>query len=407
MCAMTRQKNPYRPGAAVSPLHLAGRQKEIRRFENTLGAAPELPANVKMTGLRGVGKSVLLKEFERRAAEDLGWLTSRVQIEPSHNQDDTLTRVVRNATQKAISSASRTALVKSKVAGAVSAARGLIKVSYNDIDFSLGGSGEPGVAPVAKALYEAAETADATGHEGYVLMLDEAQILRDDKEASGEHPLSLLVAAVNTLQEQELPIALVLCGLPTLKANLLKARTYSERMCRGEEIARLDGPPANDAAEAFVKPLDGTGMTATDGLVERVVEECEGYPYFIQLWGAELWDAAIAAGLTELTEALLDQVEPDIYQRLDNDFYETRVESLTPAEQDILMATAECHYPPLKTSDLRTKSKKTDANVNVLMGRLDSAGVIYRVQKGTYEYTAPKFHGYLQRRAKRLAAMGR
>lgn len=161
-------------------------------------------------------------------------------------------------------------------------------------------------------------------------MLDEAQVIRDDKDRDGEHPLSLLVAAVNSLQEREVPVALVLCGLPTLRANLLKARTYSERMFRGEEIGSRAGL---EAREAFTRPLDATGMTADEDLVDRVVTEVEGYPYFIQLWGAELWDAARLAGLDRLTTALLDEVEPEIYRRLDSDFYEPRVELLTPAEQ--------------------------------------------------------------------------
>ena len=401
-------KNPYRPGAAVSPLHLAGREREVSRFLSMMRGAPELPANLKLTGLRGVGKSVLLKDFERRANDDLGWMTSRVQLEPGHNQDQAITRVILQQTKKAIEAASRAARLRAKVAGAVTAARGLVKVTYQDLDFTLGGGAEaPGDDSVLKALFDAAQTADDLGYEGYLLMLDEAQLLRDDKEAASDHPLSLLVAAVNTLQEMEIPVGLVLCGLPTLKANLLKARTYSERMFRGEEIGRLAGPPAVDAAEAFVKPLDGTGITVTDCLVARVVEETEGYPYFIQLWGAELWDAATAAGLDVLSEELLDQVEPDIYRRLDADFYETRVEALTPAEQDLLMATAQCSYPPLKSSDIRTKTQKADGNVNVLMGRLTDQGVVYRVQKGMYEYTAPKFHGFLERRAKRLAEVGR
>lgn len=233
-------------------------------------------------------------------------------------------------------------------------------------------------------------------------MLDEAQVLRDDRGRDGEHPLSLLIAAVNTLQDAQIPVALVMCGLPTLRANLLKARTYTERMFRGEEIGRLRGPPeSNEAVEAFVEPLRDSGVTAEPDLAARVVREVEGYPYFIQLWGAELWDAAMVAGVTVLDNRLLDEVEPDIYRRLDSDFYEGRVEALTPAEQDLLMATAACSYPPLLTTEIRARSAKSSGNVNVLIGRLAEQGVVFRIQKGSYEYTAPKFHSFLQRRAAR------
>ena len=49
----TRTKNPYRPGAAVTPTYLAGRGAEVRRFVRALRNAPETPANIRITGLRG------------------------------------------------------------------------------------------------------------------------------------------------------------------------------------------------------------------------------------------------------------------------------------------------------------------------------------------------------------------
>ncbi len=174
-------------------------------------------------------------------------------------------------------------------------------------------------------------------------------------------------------------------------------------MFRGEEIGRLEPVTAR---EAFLRPLDGTGVTATPELADRVVADVEGYPYFVQLWGAELWDAATDANIPVLDLPLLAAVEADIYRRLDTDFYEGRVESLTPAEQDLLMSTSACPYPPLKTADIHNNSGKKVGNVNVLMGRLADQGVVYRIQKGQYEYTAPKFDGYLRRRSERLAQRG-
>jgi hypothetical protein len=127
----------------------------------------------------------------------------------------------------------------------------------------------------------------------------------------------------------------------------------------------------------------------------------EGYPYFIQIWGAEMWEAASAAGVDRFDIALLDSIEDDIYRRLDIDFYDGRVEALTPAEQDVILATARCPYPPLKTADIHRTVEKSVGNINVLMGRLAEQGVIFRTSKGVYEYTAPKFHDYLLRRATR------
>jgi hypothetical protein len=285
--------------------------------------------------------------------------------------------------------------------GVTASARVLIRVTWQDIELSLGPvAGTDRHRSIARALFDVALTADHHGYSGYLLMLDEAQVIRDYRERDGEYPLSLLIAAINSLQEKEVPIGLTLCGLPTLRTNLLKARTYSERMFRGEEIGRL---PRSEAVDALVQPLDGTGVTVTDALVERVIDKVEGYPFFIQLWGAELWEAAQLADVHRFDVVLLDSTEQDIFRRLDIDFYDGRVESLTPAEQDLLMSTAECPYPPLKTADIHGKVGKSEGNVNVLMGRLADQGVVFRVQKGQYEYTAPKFHNYLERRAVRIS----
>ncbi len=388
--------NPYRPGAAVTPVFLAGREQEVRRFRSSLRAAPGLPLNVRVTGLRGVGKTVLLKRFEEVANESPAWLTSRWQLEPRHNTDADITDLVFTLRQNAERQVSRVARIRKTVHDAVTLTSTMLHVSWEDIELSLG---VPHSATrqlsIWKCLFEATDLAVRHGYQGYLLMFDEAQVLHDEKDRNGEHPLSLLVAAVNGLQDKEVPGGLVLCGLPTLRTNLLRARTYSERMFRGEEIGRLgDG----QAVQAFVRPLDNTGVTADAQLVEGVVQEVEGYPFFIQLWGAELWDAAQVAGTDLLTTTLLTSVEPDIYRRLDVDFYAGRVESLTPAEQDLLIATAQCPYPPLYTADIHSRARKSEGNINVLMGRLSEQGVVYRIQRGVYEYTAPKFYDYLQRR---------
>ncbi len=396
MTVTTSPRNPYRPGAAVSPLFLAGRDDEQRRFRAILGASPELPANVRITGLRGVGKTVLLKRLEEQA-EDLGWLSSRVQVEPRHNTDASLTNLVAELGQATVRRVSNATRVRQAVEGAATVALERVRVAWHDIELSFTSGGDR-ERDVAKELYDTVAAVDRHGYRGYLLMLDEAQVLRDDTDRHGSHPLSLLIAAINALQEKELPIGLTLCGLPTLRTNLLKSRTYTERMFRGEEIGRLAEP---QAAEALVRPLADTGVEADPGLVSRVVREAEGYPYFIQLWGAAMWDVARDAGVHRLSEPLLDSIEGEIYRRLDIDFYDGRVEALTPAEQDLLLATAQCPYPPLRTADIHTRIGKREGNVNVLMGRLAEQGVVFRIQKGQYEYTAPKFHEYLWRRIAR------
>lgn len=393
----TLGKNPFRPGVGTRPLHLAGRDHPMRRFAAMLRAAPEQPANMRLTGLRGVGKTVLLGEFQA-IAERNGWAGAVLEFQPGHNREDSMVNALLNIAQDSKLRLSRVERIKKAVGGAVKNA-GTLGVGWNEFQVTYDPMVDQQREDITKALFEVVEMAVEKGRTGFVLLLDEAQIIRDETKRAGEHPLSLLISSIVALQRREIPLGLVLCGLPTLTGNLLKARSYTERMFRGEHIDSLEEA---DAREAFEQPLAGAeaNVTAEPELVSRVIKEVEGYPYFIQLWGAELWDAAEIAGVYRLTSDLLDVARPDIYRRLDLDFYDPRVETLTPAEQDVLLGTADAEYPPLVVSTLNDAINKTPANVNVLLGRLVDAGVLYRLRKGEYDYTAPRFRDYLVRRVK-------
>lgn len=375
----------------------------MRRFASMLRAAPEQPANMRLTGLRGVGKTVLLGEFQA-IAESNGWAGAVLELQPSPNREDSMVSAILNVTQESKLRLSRVERIKKAIGGAVRSA-GTLGVGWEEFQVTYDPIVEQQREDITKALFEIVEMAVEKGRSGFVLLLDEAQVVRDETKRDGEHPLSLLISSIAALQRREIPLGLVLCGLPTLTGNLLKARSYTERMFRGEEIGSLGEA---DAREAFEKPLvdSGSEVSVDPDLVRAVADEVEGYPYFIQLWGAELWDAAEIAEVSHLTLDLLNVARPDIYRRLDLDFYNPRVETLTPAEQDVLLGTADADYPPLVVSKLNAAIAKTPTNVNVLLGRLVDAGVLYRLRKGEYDYTAPRFRDYLVRRAQSEARGG-
>ncbi len=397
MCAMPG-RNPYRPGVGTMPLFFAGRDRELRRFRSALRGAPEIPANVRLTGLRGVGKTVLLARF-RDVGESEGWETGVVELEPRHEREEDLLGVLRRVLADVDQRISLRARARERLRGAARSV-GQLAFTIEGVTVRVDPLASAAAPELSSALLAVAGAAVAAGSRGVLLLLDEAQVLRDDRRADGKQPLSMLLAAVAGLQRQEVPLGLVLCGLPTLTTNLLAARTYSERMFRGEHVARLS---PSEALAALHEPLEGTGVAIDGELSDAVLEAVEGYPYFLQLWGAELWDAADAADVQHLSYDLLDAICDDIYRRLDLDFYEPRIASLTPAEADLLVASGECPYPPLLVSDLNARSEKSPANVNVLLGRLVEAGVLYRPRKGQYEYTAPRFHEFLQRRRETAA----
>ena len=347
-------KNPYRPGVGVRPLYLAGRDAPLRRFDAMLRAAPEQQANMRVTGLRGVGKTVLLETFAERAQEH-EWEPAFMELQPAHNTDTQVAAAIGSLLERTRQRLSRMARLRSAAGRALRASS--LQVSWDEVSLSVS-FGSEREEDLARELFAIVALALAKGRAGVVLLLDEAQLIHDERDRHGEHPLSLLLAPIVALQRQELPLGLVLCGLPTLTGNLQKARSYSERLFRGEEI---DSLTQTQALQAFTRPLEETARSASPALAKTVVAEVEGYPYFLQLWGSELWDAADLAGVNRLTPNLLDATRPDIYSRLDCDFYDPRLATLTPAEQDLLLASAKCPYPPLRSADLAGASARTPA----------------------------------------------
>jgi hypothetical protein len=391
-------KNPFRPGVGIRPPYLAGRDAPMRRFDAMLRAAPEQPANMRVTGLRGVGKTVLLKEFEERSRSS-GWVATTLELGPRHNTDTGIASAIRMIAETTKLKVSKWERIKAATGAAIRSV-GRLGVTWNDMTFSLVAGTDSIEEDIAKRLFEITEFVVEKEHAGLIVLLDEAQVVRDEKDREGAHPLSSLITSLVALQKQEIPVGLVLCGVPTLTGNLLKARSYTERMFRGEEIGSL---ATAEAREALMEPLKGGAISATPDVVDTVVRDVEGYPYFVQLWGAELWDAAQATGSPMITSELLRATEPDIYRRLDSDFYEPRIATLTPAEQDLLLATAESKtYPPLLVSEIDAVSDKSYGNINVLLGRMVEAGVLYRIRKGQYDYTAPKFREFLERRSQKM-----
>src|SRR5688572_25717306 len=162
---MPGKKNPFRPGVGTRPVYLAGRHTELRRFRAALRSAPEIPANVRLTGLRGVGKTVLLSEFERVATEE-GWATAQLELEPRHNTEESLTRALVALADRSRERLSRTARLRKAVGRAV-ANVGSLRVSYEDIVVSFDPTAGRIDDDLPRALFDVTRVAVDRGHTGF------------------------------------------------------------------------------------------------------------------------------------------------------------------------------------------------------------------------------------------------
>jgi hypothetical protein len=205
----------------------------LRRFDAMLRAAPEQHANMRVTGSRGAATRILLDTFAEHAREH-DWEPAFMELAPAHNIDAQLVAAIGSLLGRTRDRLSQ--MAPPATGGALCSSS--LSVSWEDVSLSVSfGSGRE--EDLARELFATVVLALGKGRAGVVLLLDEAHLIHDGRDRHGEHPLSLLLAPIVALQRQELPLALVLCGLPTLTGNLQKARPYSERLFRGEELDSL------------------------------------------------------------------------------------------------------------------------------------------------------------------------
>src|SRR5690606_23980210 len=87
-------RNPFRPGAGHPPPYLAGREHEKEEFRRLL-TQDVVMDNLVLTGLRGVGKTVLLEELKPLATEaDWLWVGDDLSEAASLSEERIVTRLI-------------------------------------------------------------------------------------------------------------------------------------------------------------------------------------------------------------------------------------------------------------------------------------------------------------------------
>lgn len=401
-------KNPYRPGVGKPPPYLADRDQQLKRFNRYLADFPDNANNIRITGLRGVGKTVLLKEY-RKTAKARDWVVIQRDLSPRMVNEADFAIAIASDLQKATEAFSAGAKLKRLVASA--------RQAIGDITVDVGGVasvsvGAGSTAPtriledrVKDALQRVGELA-AKVERGIVFLYDEAHTVYD-RPRKHEFPLSTLVGAFVQVQDdpdRDLPVMLVVCGLPPLVNNLQSARSHSERFFKAEELGFLALEPEPDhpvspAILALTEPAARTGIIYDPGTAARIVQDVAGYPYFIQVFGAALWDAATDGGKDRIDATLYDSVHRLIQRDLDAEFFDGRYNDATRSDKLTLRVAGKLGGERFAFSDLAAAIESRNSNATQQsVNRLLIGNLIYRVSHGEYAYTAPLFGDFLRRK---------
>jgi len=402
-------KNPYRPGVGTRPPYLAGREQQIHRFQRLLEDYPEKRRNLRVTGLRGVGKTVLLKEYERIARRH-EWIVVRRDWSTRLCEEADFATAIAGYLREVVEALSVKAKLKNRVADAMKTI-GQIQVQLAEgVTVSVRAGAEQPVSSVLEdrlrvALTHVGEIARAQDR-GVALLFDEAHSVYD-REAKRQFPLGALLSALVAVQDDDehpSPVMLVLCGLPPLTGNIHAARSNAERLFRAEDIGNLPLKPQppeelSAAAQALVRPA--SDIAYAPGVAERIARDVDGYPYFIQWFGEALWDAADLEDTKTITSELYAREHRAIQHSLDEEFFEPRYRDARQADQGTLRVAASLGGERFTKADLDAATSRSTGALAQSLIRLIAGNLIYRDDHGVYAYTAPMFGDFMSRRHQR------
>jgi hypothetical protein len=394
-------KNPYRPGAGHMPPYLAGREPEYEEFDRLLGQ-DEILENLVLTGLRGVGKTVLLETFKPRAAQK-GWLWATADLSESASISETALaeRLLADLALIASSATVADPSPRSEVGFAPSSAPREVPLSHEVLAGIY--KRTPGLtADKIKATLEFTweQLRKQQGPQRVIFAYDEAQNL-SDHASKDQFPLSVLLDVFQSIQKKGIPFMLILAGLPTLFPKLVDARTYSERMFRVMTLAKLSD---EESREAILRPIEVAGcpVTLTPESVEIIVHESAGYPYFIQFICREVYDIFIRQHADE--EKKLVPTEA-IQHKLDADFFAGRWARITDRQRELLWVVAQLDHPDQEFTilELTEKAKAllpkafSPSHANQMLASLAERGMIYKNRQGKYSFAVPLLGRFIVR----------
>ncbi|HEX6968872.1 MAG TPA: ATP-binding protein [Micromonosporaceae bacterium] len=397
-------RNPYAPGAGQRPPELAGRDRELAVFDVVLEriARGRPERSLVLTGLRGVGKTVLLNTLRSQAIGRL-WGTGKIEARP----DQSLRRPIAAALHMAVRELAPQhraphrieaflGVLKAFAMRAQPSGRGVTRSrdrwqSGIDVPAASGRADSGDIEIDMVELFTDAANVAADVGTGIALFIDEMQDL-------GPEDVSALCAACHELSQQGAPLIVVGAGLPHLPAVLSAAKSYSERLFRYQRIDRLDRLAAD---RALCAPAEREGVEYEQKALDLLYDKSGGYPYFVQAYGKATWDHAPHSPITA------DDVRvaaPEAEAELAVGFFGSRFERATPAEREYMRAMAALSATnaaddvdtAVPTAEIARSLGRRPASLSPARDALIKKGLIYSGERGTVAFTVPHFGRYLR-----------
>lgn len=383
-------KNPFSPGAGSPPPELVGRDPVLAQARVLLGRVRvgRSEKSMLLTGLRGVGKTVLLNEIERLAGTE-GYRTIAVEA----HEDKRLGPLLAPYLRRLLFDLDRVAGAGDKVKRGLAVLRsfiGSIRLTIGDVDIGLDIEPEKGAADSGDLeidlpnLFVAVAEAAAERKSAVALLIDEIQYFHHKE-------LGALIMAMHKVQQRQLPMVLVGAGLPILPGLAGESKSYAERLFSFPGIGALTEP---DAAKALQDPAHADGVAFRNDALREIFRLTKGYPYFLQEWGYQAWNLAPRS---PITLDIVKTATATVIRRLDENFFRVRYDRLTPSEKNFLRAMAELGPGANRTGDIAETLGVRVNSLGPVRAKLIRKGMIYSPAHGDMAFTVPLFDEFMIR----------
>lgn len=383
-------RNPFSPGAGNPPPELAGRDELLEQAHIMLGRIKvgRYEQSMMLVGLRGVGKTVLLNKI-RELAEGQGFGALMIEATESRSMPELLVPALRGIliqldTMEGISTKVKLGLrVLKSFVGAIKVKVGEIEIGL-DIDPEKGKADSGDLEADLSELFAAIGEAAKDRKTAIAVIVDEIQYL-------SEAEMSALIMAMHRVSQRQLPLILVAAGLPQLVGLAGRSKSYAERLFRYPIV----GPLAEaDAIEALRDPVTKEGVAFSEAALKDIVRQTEGYPYFLQEWGYQVWNLAEKSPIDKATVA---RATTSTIKKLDESFFRVRFDRLTPREKEYLRALADLGPGSHRSGDIATRLGVKVETIAPLRSGLIRKGMVYSPAHGDTAFTAPLFDDFMRR----------
>lgn len=379
--------NPYRPGAGLMPTYLAGRQSDIAEMENLFEAlCLNIPTqSVIFSGLRGVGKTVLINKLQE-IAEEKGIFCKHIEVE---ERNDFISQIA-SCSQAFLRKISTVEKFKSLIQKPLDAVKALV-VSFDPDNkvFSLSlqekelYTSTNLVQSLTDVFTTLGETAAKTNLP-ICFFIDEIQYMKKEE-------LSALIAALHRANQLGYPVMLVGAGLPKIYSMLSEAKSYSERLFNYKEIGSLDMDQCRDA---ICKPAKKLDVSYDEAAVEKIIDITKGYPFFVQQLCQIVFQKK-KGNMIDISD-VKDSIS-EFFDILDSGFFKVRYERCTESDKKFIFAMVACNKLPCTISNVAMIMNRQVKSISTARAQLINKGIIYAVKYKELDFTVPEFSGFIKR----------